>query len=154
VDVDCPFCDPPAERIWIGNDLTIATPDMYPAAEGHTLILPRRHVQSVFELTADEWEELWDLVSTVRAELLSQHRPDGFTVGINDGLAAGQTIAHAHVHVIPRHLGDVADPTGPGACAESSRTRRGTGKAESGNPTADRRRRGPTRSLLRRKVLQ
>ncbi len=112
MDIDCPFCDPPAERIWIGNDLTIATPDMYPAAEGHTLILPRRHVQSVFDLTADEWDDLWDLVATVRDELRSLHRPDGFTVGINDGLAAGQTIAHAHVHVIPRHLGDVADPTG------------------------------------------
>lgn len=112
MDLDCPFCDPPADRIWIGRDLTIATPDMYPAADGHTLVLPRRHVQSVFDLEGDEWDELWDLLATVREELSSMHRPDGFTVGINDGLAAGQTISHAHAHVIPRHLGDVADPTG------------------------------------------
>lgn len=109
---DCPFCDPPDGRIWIGRELTIATPDMYPASEGHTLILPRRHVLSVFELDGEEWDELWDLVGAVRDDLHTRLRPDGFTVGINDGIAAGQTIEHAHVHVIPRHLGDVADPTG------------------------------------------
>lgn len=108
----CPFCDPPDERIWVGRELTIATPDMYPASEGHTLILPRRHVRSVFELDGEEWDELWDLVGAVRDDLQSRLRPDGFTVGINDGIAAGQTIEHAHVHVIPRHLGDVPDPTG------------------------------------------
>jgi diadenosine tetraphosphate (Ap4A) HIT family hydrolase len=112
VDLDCPFCDPPADRIWVGRELTLATPDMYPAAEGHTLVLPRRHVRSVFDLADDEWEDLWDLLYAVREELRETYRPDGFTVGINDGLAAGQTIDHAHVHVIPRHLGDVADPTG------------------------------------------
>lgn len=112
MDLDCPFCDPPADRIWIGRELTIATPDMYPAAEGHTLVLPRRHVETVFQLADDEWEELWDLLAEVREELLSTYRPDGFTIGINDGLAAGQTIEHAHVHLIPRHLGDVPDPTG------------------------------------------
>jgi len=112
VDVDCPFCEPPIDRIWFGRDLTIATPDMYPAAEGHTLVLPRRHVRSVFDLDDDEWEDLWDLVWAVREELGTRLGPDGFTVGINDGVAAGQTIDHGHVHVIPRHIGDVADPTG------------------------------------------
>ncbi len=112
MELDCPFCAAPADRIWISDRLTIATPDMYPAADGHTLVLPRRHVRSVFDLSDDEWEELWDLVAVVREELREVHRPDGFTIGINDGLAAGQTIDHAHVHVIPRHLGDVPDPTG------------------------------------------
>lgn len=112
MDVECPFCEPAAERIWIARELTIATPDMYPAAEGHTLVLPRRHVRSVFELDGEEWEDLWDLVGAVRDELRATLQPDGFTVGINDGIAAGQTIEHAHVHLIPRHLGDVADPTG------------------------------------------
>ena len=112
MDPDCPFCVPPPDRVWIERDLVIATPDMFPAADGHTLVLPRRHLGSVFDLDGDEWTELWDLVSDVRDELRRLHRPDGFTVGINDGLAAGQTVAHAHVHVIPRHIGDVADPTG------------------------------------------
>jgi diadenosine tetraphosphate (Ap4A) HIT family hydrolase len=112
MDAECPFCDPPIDRIWIGRDLTIATPDMYPATEGHTLVLPRRHVRSVFELDGDEWEDLWDLVGDVHDELRNLLGPDGFTVGINDGVAAGQTIDHAHVHVIPRHIGDVPDPTG------------------------------------------
>ena len=112
METDCPFCDLPAERTWIEEELALATPDMYPAADGHTLILPRRHVESVFELDTEEREALWSLVGAVRNELARRHRPDGFTIGINDGLAAGQTISHAHVHVIPRHLGDVPDPTG------------------------------------------
>jgi diadenosine tetraphosphate (Ap4A) HIT family hydrolase len=109
---DCPFCDLPAERLWLEEDLTIATPDMYPAADGHTLVLPRRHVESIFDLDEEERHALWSLVGIVHRELVRLHRPDGFTIGINDGLAAGQTISHAHVHVIPRHLGDVPDPTG------------------------------------------
>lgn len=109
---DCPFCDLPADRTWIEQDLALATPDQYPAADGHTLILPRRHVESVFELDREEQAALWSLVGIVREALADRYRPDGFTVGINDGIAAGQTIAHAHVHVIPRHLGDVPDPTG------------------------------------------
>ena len=112
MDTECPFCDLPESRLWIEQDLALATPDMYPAADGHTLVLPRRHVASIFDLDEDESMELWALVGAVRAELDRQYRPDGFTVGINDGLAAGQTIPHAHVHIIPRHLGDVADPTG------------------------------------------
>jgi diadenosine tetraphosphate (Ap4A) HIT family hydrolase len=112
VEIDCPFCDLPEERTWIEEELVLATPDMYPAADGHTLILPRRHVQSVFDLDEDERHALWSLVRVVRRALMERYRADGFTVGINDGLAAGQTIPHAHVHVIPRHLGDVADPTG------------------------------------------
>lgn len=109
---ECPFCDLPAERKWIEEELVLATPDMYPAADGHTLVLPRRHVASVFDLDDDERRALWALVGLVREDLYGRHRPDGFTIGINDGLAAGQTIPHAHVHVIPRHLGDVPDPTG------------------------------------------
>ena len=112
MESECPFCDLPAERVWMEEDLVLATPDMYPAADGHSLVLPRRHVQSIFELDDEEWQALWALVDAVRLALVGRHRPDGFTIGINDGLAAGQTIPHAHVHVIPRHLGDVPDPTG------------------------------------------
>lgn len=112
MDPDCPFCTAPTERVWLETPVAWATADMYPAAEGHTLVLPRRHVASVFDLSREEQASVWTLVAEVRDRLRERHRPDAFTVGINDGLAAGQTISHAHVHVIPRHLGDVPDPTG------------------------------------------
>jgi diadenosine tetraphosphate (Ap4A) HIT family hydrolase len=81
-------------------------------ADGHTLIVPRRHVGSVYGLSAVEQEAIWTLVARVREELLTRLAPDGFNIGLNDGLAAGQTVPHAHVHVIPRWNGDVPDPRG------------------------------------------
>jgi diadenosine tetraphosphate (Ap4A) HIT family hydrolase len=112
MDADCPFCTAPSDRVWIDADLAWATHDMYPAAEGHSLVLPRRHVASIFDLSSEEREAVWQLVAVVRERLRRRYGPDSFTVGINDGVAAGQTILHAHVHIIPRHLGDVPDPTG------------------------------------------
>jgi len=112
VEPDCPFCDLEPRRRWIETEIAVAAPDLYPAAPGHTLVLAWRHVGSIFELTAHEQAAVWALVAEVRERLRTEYRPDAFTVGINDGLAAGQTIPHAHVHVIPRHLGDVPDPTG------------------------------------------
>ena len=79
---------------------------------GHTLVVPRRHVASIFELTEEEWGAVWSMVGVVRRELADEEVPDGFNIGVNDGTAAGQTIAHAHVHVIPRRTGDVEDPRG------------------------------------------
>ena len=112
MDSECPFCSWPEDRIWLESEGAIVVPDNYPAAEGHCLVLPRAHVRSLWELSLEDQTEVWDLVAEVRAVLVDRYAPDGFTVGVNDGLAAGQTIAHAHVHVIPRHLGDVPDPTG------------------------------------------
>jgi diadenosine tetraphosphate (Ap4A) HIT family hydrolase len=112
MQAECPFCDLPPEREWLETEAALAVPDLYPAAEGHTLVLPKRHVERFFELDPGEQRAVWELVADVHVRLREAHRPDGFTIGINDGLAAGQTMAHAHVHVIPRHLGDVGDPTG------------------------------------------
>ncbi len=112
VQNQCPFCNPETGRIWLETDFGVALPDGYPVAEGHTLIVPRRHVASLFDLTEDEVANVWKLVGLVRARLLTEHKPDAFTVGVNDGIAAGQTVMHAHVHVIPRRQGDVADPRG------------------------------------------
>ena len=88
--------------------------DRYPVAEGHTLVIPRKHVASVYDLTIQEQNAIWDLVRMVREHLASQRvqKPAGFNIGLNDGIAAGQTVAHAHVHVIPRHHSDVNDPRG------------------------------------------
>lgn len=108
----CPFCNSDAARILLANAAAIALADGYPVAEGHTLVVPRRHVGSLFDLSEDEQADLWKLVALVRARLLTDKRPDGFTIGVNDGRAAGQTVMHARVHVIPRRQGDIADPRG------------------------------------------
>ncbi len=96
----------------IQNEHAIAFPDAYPVAEGHTLVAPRKHAASIYELSAQEQKSIWELVSEVRQRLMATLNPDGFNIGFNDGLAAGQTVSHAHVHVIPRRNGDVADPRG------------------------------------------
>lgn len=108
----CPFCDIPAERILIERDVGWAIPDLYPLSRGHTLVIPRRHVASIFTLPPAETSALWELVGAVREMLAGELHPDGFNIGLNDGEAAGQTIAHAHVHVVPRYHGDVPDPRG------------------------------------------
>ncbi len=76
------------------------------------LVVPKRHVASLFDLSEVEQFAVWMLVAKVRATLMAELKPDGFNVGVNDGTAAGQTVMHAHVHVIPRRNGDVADPRG------------------------------------------
>jgi diadenosine tetraphosphate (Ap4A) HIT family hydrolase len=109
---DCPFCQLEENRIYLESELAVAFHDAYPISEGHTLVIPRRHVVSLFELTEEEQAEVWKLVSEVRAMLVTELHPDGFNVGLNDGTSAGQTVLHAHVHVIPRRKGDVVDPRG------------------------------------------
>jgi diadenosine tetraphosphate (Ap4A) HIT family hydrolase len=90
----------------------LALRDRYPISRGHTLIIPKRHIESVFSLSPEELLDMGALVLEVRRRLAEEFRPDGFTVGVNDGPAAGQTVSHAHVHVIPRYSDDVADPRG------------------------------------------
>jgi diadenosine tetraphosphate (Ap4A) HIT family hydrolase len=89
-----------------------ALADGFPVSTGHMLVVPTRHQPDFFALSAEEQADVWGLVAQVRRELERQLAPDGFTVGLNDGVAAGQTIDHAHVHVIPRSAGDVPDPRG------------------------------------------
>ncbi len=86
--------------------------DGFPITPGHTLVIPKRHVASLFELSEDEQAAVWRLVVQMRANLDSEIQPDGFNLGLNDGTAAGQTVMHAHVHIIPRRKGDTADPRG------------------------------------------
>jgi diadenosine tetraphosphate (Ap4A) HIT family hydrolase len=113
MDRECPFC----ERVWgaallVEGDMAVAFADGYPLTSGHTLVVPRRHCEDLFSLTATEQQAVWSLVADVHALLARRHRPDGFNVGLNLGAAAGQTVDHAHVHVIPRYEGDVPDPRG------------------------------------------
>ena len=86
--------------------------DTFPVTESHTLVVPRKHVRTIYERTLTEQIAVWKLVGEVRERLLTACKPDGFNIGYNDGQAAGQTVRHAHVHVIPRRTGDVVDPRG------------------------------------------
>lgn len=108
----CPFCRLLPDQVVTEDQHALAIRDRYPVAPDHTLVIPRRHVQSIFDLLPNELISVWQLVAKVRTQLNRQIQPDGFTIGINDGTAAGQTVNHAHVHVIPRTMGDVLDPRG------------------------------------------
>ena len=86
--------------------------DGFPVSPGHTLIIPRRHVASFFDLTDAERADLLSLLTAARDDLERQSRPAGYNIGINDGAAAGQTVPHVHMHLIPRYEGDRDDPRG------------------------------------------
>jgi diadenosine tetraphosphate (Ap4A) HIT family hydrolase len=86
--------------------------DRYPISPGHALLIPKRHVATWFEATAEEQAALLTAVDAARAEIERDHRPDGYNMGINIGPAAGQTVPHLHVHLMPRYEGGVSDPRG------------------------------------------
>lgn len=109
----CPFC----ERVAAGhtvaaNELAAAITDGFPVSPAHLLIVPRRHVADYFALTAAERHALADLVPLAKTSIEQAHAPDGYNLGMNIGASAGQTVEHAHLHVIPRYAGDVPDPRG------------------------------------------
>jgi diadenosine tetraphosphate (Ap4A) HIT family hydrolase len=110
--ITCPFCSLPRERIIVSNVCGIAIRDGFPVSPGHTLIIPRRHVGSYFDLSNDERDALLALLEVARHGLDKELHPAGYNIGINDGPVAGQTILHLHVHLIPRYHGDQADPRG------------------------------------------
>jgi diadenosine tetraphosphate (Ap4A) HIT family hydrolase len=108
-DQSCPFCDPrPAERIFYEDELTWGLWDGFPVSPGHALIVPRRHVLTWFDATAEEHGALMRALSVARDIVAERHRPDGYNVGFNVGQAAGLTVFHLHLHLIPRYSGDVA----------------------------------------------
>lgn len=108
----CPFCTVDAEHIVVQNELALALLDAFPVTPGHTLVVPRRHIADYFALSPEEQAGVWELVNQVRERLAMDSEPDGYNLGVNVGSAAGQTVGHAHVHVIPRHDGDREDPRG------------------------------------------
>jgi diadenosine tetraphosphate (Ap4A) HIT family hydrolase len=111
--VTSPFLER-AESDWIAsNALAFAIEDRYPVSPGHVLVVPRRSIATWFEASRDERQAIFDLVDEVKRLLDARTpSPDGYNIGINSGVAAGQTVMHLHVHVIPRYQGDVPDPTG------------------------------------------
>lgn len=107
---NCIFCGDPS--MVIENDLAFAHYDSYPVNPGHCLIIPRRHVAEYFEATTEEKAAIWALVDKMKTILDEEHKPDGYNVGVNIGKAAGQSVPHIHIHMIPRYKGDMEDPRG------------------------------------------
>jgi diadenosine tetraphosphate (Ap4A) HIT family hydrolase len=108
----CLFCHIDAARVVMQCPVAVVIRDAYPVSEGHTLIVPRRHIKSWFEANPGEQHALLELLAKSKAALDAEFHPDGYNIGINDGAAAGQTVAHLHIHLIPRYAGDRDDPRG------------------------------------------
>lgn len=109
----CPFCDPDPVRVAHEAGEIRVLRDLYPVTPGHLLVIPRRHVACWDDATADERAALMTGVETARSLGRTEDSTiEGFNIGWNDGPAAGQTVMHLHLHVIPRRSGDVDDPRG------------------------------------------
>ena len=115
---ECPFC-----KIWesdgshsfkvlVVGEHCVSVLDQYPVSEGHCLIIPKRHVNSIDELSDVELKDLYTVLHQTKILLIETYLPDGFNIGINEGEAAGQTVSHLHIHLIPRYEGDVVCPRG------------------------------------------
>jgi diadenosine tetraphosphate (Ap4A) HIT family hydrolase len=110
---ECRFClSKPGRRVMIEGKYGFAAWDRHPASEGHFLVMPYRHFSDYFDIKDKEREELWQLVAEGKKIADEKHNPDGYNIGINVGIWAGQSIPHVHIHVIPRYKGDVENPKG------------------------------------------
>jgi diadenosine tetraphosphate (Ap4A) HIT family hydrolase len=108
----CPFCDPDPDLVFFESELVVGLWDRYPVSPGHALLIPRKHVADWFDADPATQLALISALPMAREAIASHHSPDGFNIGINAGKAAGQTIFHLHVHLIPRYNGDQEDPRG------------------------------------------
>ncbi len=110
----CEFCDRSLlERgqLIVEKNLVYAIWDKYPASPGHALIIPTAHVVSFFDLSDPQAQALYQLAREIRDVIKAKFKPNGFNIGVNDGVAAGRMVHHLHVHMIPRYKGDVKDPS-------------------------------------------
>ena len=107
---NCIFCNP--TDIVINGEYAYSRLDGFPVSEGHCLIIPKRHVGSIDELNDAELKDLYTVLHQTKILLIETYLPDGFNIGINEGEAAGQTVPHLHIHLIPRYEGDVVCPRG------------------------------------------
>lgn len=110
--LNCSFCNIYDQQIIFQDEFVMSFRDSFPISRGHSLIIPKRHISSFFELNDYEHNALLYALRAVQEELHEEYAPDGYNIGINDGLAAGQTIMHLHIHLIPRYTGDCIDPRG------------------------------------------
>jgi ATP adenylyltransferase len=109
----CPFCEMPPERIVTENLLAYVIHDAFPVTPWHTLLIPKRHVTTYFDLGQAEVNACTRLLHVAKARMEAMDPSiQGFNIGVNDGEVAGQTILHCHLHVIPRRAEDVENPRG------------------------------------------
>ena len=111
----CLFCDKDnteVNTIIAQNEFAYARWDNFPASPGHAEVVPIRHVESFFDLTGAELNAIYDLAKVAKQIIDDKYQPDAFNVGVNDGEAAGRTVHHVHVHLLPRYAGDVPNPRG------------------------------------------
>ena len=110
---NCPFCSLSSDRLLKENGLACAISDSYPVTKGHALVIPKRHTENYFSLTKEELLACDELIKAVRNRIETEDLTvKGFNVGVNAGVAAGQTVFHCHIHLIPRRIGDVDEPRG------------------------------------------
>ena len=110
---DCIFCNLEDSRKIFEDDLFIVIRDVYPVTNLHTLLIPKRHVPSYFDLNEQELIRLQGLIEDQKNLILKEDKEvTAFNIGINDGIDAGQTILHSHIHLIPRRAGDAENPRG------------------------------------------
>ena len=110
---DCLFCKPLKKSIINKNELAYTIRDSFPVTESHTLIVPKRHVKTYFELGQAEINACNQLITVEKERIESNDMSvNGFNIGINNGESAGQTVFHCHIHLIPRREGDVKNPRG------------------------------------------
>lgn len=110
--MSCPFCEISEDNIIMENKLCLAIYDRYPVSKGHMLIITKRHVKDYFAASEEEKRSLLKLMEECRDFLKDKYKPAGYNIGLNCGNAAGQTIMHLHLHLIPRYENDIDDPTG------------------------------------------
>ena len=117
----CELCSP--RDVLLEDALAYVRHDSNTLSPGHVLVIPKRHVASFFDMTAEEQSSVLALLSEVQKSIHERHAPDGYNIGVNVGKAAGQSRMHVHVHLIPRYAGDVPDPRGGVRCVLSGGTR-------------------------------
>lgn len=110
--INCPFCNIKQNRILWENDQAFIIYDGYPVSTGHALVIPKRHIGSFFETATEERNALLSGLDFAKQIIDKDYGPAGYNIGINDGQVAGQTVAHLHIHVIPRYQDDAEDPRG------------------------------------------
>ena len=110
----CELCTP--ADVVLENALAYVRRDNHALSKGHVLVIPKRHVASFFDMTAEEQAAVLVLLNEAQKAVQKEHSPDGYNVGVNVGKAGGQSRMHVHVHLIPRYAGDVPDPSGGIRC--------------------------------------
>ena len=108
----CLFCHPKPHEILAETEHALLISDSFPVSPGHCLVTPRRHIKTYFECSEEENREFRELILLAKQQIEKKHSPDGYNIGCNNELAAGQSVFHLHIHIIPRYQGDVENPKG------------------------------------------